>query len=599
MFLELLKKYQSEIIELKKSQEENAQIKTYINILSNKDKFLNLDVYKFIDFLENSNYREHTKEEIKTTLIYMQRNDLFEDLNYQNFIGSLLAFIEKLQKSFDLSLAECDNLLKRIKTVLNDFQDENAFLGDFDLVIKILKENKATEEEIFVIMREINNKNKRVYKRLINESNHLDDVEVIDRDIDSNNQFSIIEKYGYSISFTPFEKSIIESIDSNELKSKLDFFEVTPEYNFLKNNSLNTLEHHLFVILLLTPLNNISTIYQIVIKDKLNVKNILPSFYLDNETVKKLKDMVSENRHLLNNKSEDKFYSMILVNGYEKFMEITKLFKELGCIGNSKKEETLLASLINKNPLLFMSRATTIEKGLRTFADYGIMVRNPNVLTIERPEELLDKFIEAGLYDYVKEHQSIMLEKDSALFKRIYYAKLNNLAIFRGTKLLSSNITNVDGYQINASNCDEKVVTYEPEIFKTPFYDSVREEARLNRSCKELDNPLIKVLDESFKVNNETYLIVRERISRLKVLRLMQAFLNKNNLNDNFEGLFFSIFNETLISRESYEEIVIKVMRLYYLHAMVSVEGLYNICASLGVEQDKVDALIGPTKGSK
>ena len=78
----------------------------------------------------------------------------------------------------------------------------------------------------------------------------------------------------------------------------------------------------------------------------------------------------------------------------------------------------------------------------------------------------------------------------------------------------------------------------------------------------------------------------------------MQAFLNKNNLNDNFEGLFFSIFNETLISRESYEEIVIKVMRLYYLHAMVSVEGLYNICASLGVVQDKVDALIGPTKDS-
>ena len=130
MLLELVNnykiRYEEEIDKVKKEQEFNQQLHTYIELFKNKDKFKNLDIDDFINFLQEIKYTNYPLDNVKTTLIYIKRNNSFDDISCQVFFKNLiqeLTYNEKTNK-------ENKNLEKKILEInkLLDNKVDKGFL---------------------------------------------------------------------------------------------------------------------------------------------------------------------------------------------------------------------------------------------------------------------------------------------------------------------------------------------------------------------------------------------------------------------------------------------------------------------------------------
>ena len=121
----------------------------------------------------------------------------------------------------------------------------------------------------------------------------------------------------------------------------------------------------------------------------------------------------------------------------------------------------------------------------------------------------------------------------------------------------------MNGYMINEENYQELVPTYKPMRFETEFYKKL-EGIRPNIIDNRVITSLLKVLDDTYLEEDNVYNIDGTLISRNKVIRLFQSFLNNNTNNINyFEGLLFAITSNTLISKDDFDNLVSNIVNKY------------------------------------
>lgn len=511
MLDELVTKYYLEKEEIKKNGVKGDKLDEIIRSLTNENLFKNLDVKTLLEFLEDANYTTYSRSQLETTLDYMKRNNLFNNKAYILIIKEILESLKTLKPNY-YNLDELNSLLERILKLQNSIRNTNTFITDFPLIEEIIKEYNLNTSDIYNIMLEIDRHNKRIAK--------------------GNNVLDILIEYGYNNTLTSSEEAILNSISKEELEEKLKYLSSKIEFDFLKEPVLN----RRLILILLAPLSNIKEILNISKKTNLSLENIFPIFYLN-------KDFKLE--------SDDSFYNNV-EGCFETFTKNIKLLNDLGYNINEVYE-----NFSN----LFYTKPEILVSNLETYTKYNINIPIPSALVVDDLEYKLDRFIELGLYSYIKSFPQTILNKDKAFFSRIYYARKNLLPVKK--RYLVKEITSLNGYMINEENYQELVPTYKPIRFETEFYKKL-EGMKPNIIDNRVITSLLKVLDDNYMEEDNVYNIEGTLISRNKVIRLFQSFLNNNTNNINyFEGLLFAITSNTLISKDDFDNLVNNIVNKY------------------------------------
>ena len=275
-----------------------------------------------------------------------------------------------------------------------------------------------------------------------------------------------------------------------------------------------------------------------------------------------------------------------LVGSYEYFLTSISILKSLG----SDIEKEFL-----ENPAFFITPNDLLNYNLTVFKEYNIDVNAQdeaiiNALMTNNLVNQLDSFIEAGLLDYVKDHKSILLNKDPGFFYRIYYAKKNNLPI--KNRYLRKEITSLDGYGIQADNYLEMVNPYVSSYLSERFTDFVSKDFK-NYSLSVLNNPLIKLLEDNYLLDDNAYYIANTYISRYKVLRIYQNILMSEEDINYFEGILFAILDKKIVDKERFDDIVLEVMNLFQINKVIHFDTAVNILRKLGVDYNKIFETFG------
>ena len=532
MLLELVKKY-------KLSKENNSLEEDYNRLLlcfQNASNFNNLDINLLLKYLEEVNYTTYSKAQIITTINYIKRNNLFNSIPYQEFLKSIYESLSTLKSKKNTN---SDNLLSRIDALIETINNKDLFIEDLILVKQILKESNIDIEDIYKIMNDINKHNRRIVKKEKPTINEL------------------LEKYGFKVRITNYEANLLK----DNIEEKLEYISKTLEFNFLKETS-SSLK---LTLTLLAPLDNIKEILKLSRDVNLNLESIFPIFYLNEDYV------IDDN--------QENYYSLFK-GSYETFTKNTRLLHSLGCDINDLYENFGGLFYIDTNVLI---------SNIENLTKYNISFKIPSVLESDDLVSKIDMFIESGLYDYIMQVPQILLNKDKALFHRIYYAKKNNLPI--KNRFLSKEITSLNGYNINEENYLDLVPTYKLPKFDNEFYKQVR----ITNPSK-IDNRIIKnvikILDDNFLERDNVYKISDVLVSRNKVIRLFQSFLNLNTNNINYiEGLIFSIVNDLLITKDEFDLIVLNVLGKYVNSNTITENDAINISKSLNVDNSRIESL--------
>lgn len=561
MLVELIKKYKNNKINEFKKIEFNQEIDNLLKYFLDETSFSNLDIDNFISFLEKNNYTDYPLEKVRITLTYIKRNNSFSDPSCKSFFESLRNYLTNLKEE-TLSTEELEQLIIKVNNLLNTISNPDIFIEDMELIVNIIKELRVSENDIFACMLEINKHNLNFVNKLGNKNELLVQKEEEKIEIIVSND-DLLKQFGYNLNLSDEEKKIINSISNEFLKEKLDFFKNTPKYSFLSQFEYQKL---LITLLKYAKLENIKKVLELSIKHNLDLKEILPTFYL--------------NKDLIIDEYSDEFYKT-LTGTYEYFIENIRMLEVL---------DISISEMYQNSINFFMTNNNLLKENIKTFKEYEIPFNSKSfsLLTSLMTNDLqtkLDRFIETNLFDYVKEYPSILLNQDKALFHRIQYARQNNLPIKR--RYLSSFITSTNGYQINEENYEEIVTTYTSPYFNKPFYDDILSKpSHFNEQTKE--NSLIKALD-TYLFDKNTYYIANTYISRFKVLRLYQGILDRKEENPNyFEGVLFSILHSLIVDKDKYEDIVLEVMKFYKENEMIYFDVAVSICRKLGISVQKI-----------
>ena len=432
-----------------------------------------------------------------------------------------------------------DDLLKRIDLLITSINTSDVFITDFSLIEQIIKKYDVETEDIYEIMKEIDIHNKKI-AGLVKE----------------NQVRMLLKKYNFETNITEYEENLLNISD---LEEKLAFLSSIPEYDFLKKPNLNLR----LTLILLAPLENIKEIYNISRTTNLNIQDIFPIFYLNE-----------------NFKIQDNSFYSNFTGAFETFTNNIKLFINLGYDINNLYEN--YGGLFYADTKLLISNMEILTK-------YDISLKNLSILESDDLENKINRFIELGLYNYIKENPQILLNKDKALFHRIYYAKKNNLPV--KNRFLSKDITSLNGYNINEENYQNVVLVYKEPRFQDSFYQNVRNSKPHIIDDRIIKN-VIKILDDSFRNDDNTYVITDIIISRNKVINLFQSFLNLNTNNINyFEGLIFAITDNLFITKDEFDLIILNVLGKYVNSNLLTNEEAINIAKSFNVDNDRIRSI--------
>ena len=424
MFLELIKSYKLKISELKNQALRGERALEISDALKTFNKFKKIDINELLELLKAAHYETYPLNKVGTTLDYIKRNNLYDNKEYKSLFISIISSLETL-KVENFNQDDIDKLLNRITNLEKSIENKETFITDFPLINKIIKESNLAPIDIYNIMLEIDSLNKRTLGL-----DNLDKNTLV---------MKLLDKYNYKSNLTEYEYKLLESVNISELEEKLEFLKGINAYEFLHN----PLEHHRLTTILLAPIKNIKNIYELAINSNLSLDSIFSIFYFSKDY--KLPEV---------NTSKDSYYQLF-EGSYETFINNSRLLLKMGC--------NLKETYENSSALFYMP-TNKLESNKDTLDTYNIPISIPNVLTsceddTTTLETQIDRFIEVGLYDYIKKYPQALLNKDRALFHRIYYARKNFLPVKR--KYLLRTITSINGYSINEENYQDKVETYQ------------------------------------------------------------------------------------------------------------------------------------------
>ena len=537
---------------IKKEQEQpflNEIVDKNIDLLKTSESFKEIKENDIKDLLIKINYNDLEIEKVLMTLKYAKLNNSY--LEYKDLFEDIFNKFLSLKKPFR-DLSELNILLEHTNHLLEIINSQElAFKQDnLTFFLKLVEEEKLDMEFIIESIKEIDKHNNLVYeykKRLIEEDDEIDLKTELDKEIVDLNEFL---KSHMNI-LTDNEKEILRILylDNKDIINKnLTYVLNSSEFAFIKDDFVKY--GYLFITLIgYSSVDIMKSIVSLCNDYNISLQELLPTYFVSKDHENKFKD------------TDYEFYNT-LDGSYEHFIDILKRFE--GIINANK--------LIKEFSSLLITDYNIVKDNIEILKSYNIPLSDASIKALSDPNLLfkIDRFIEVGLYEYIKNAPTILLTKDEALFHRIYYAKKNNIQIKK--RFLFKDITDLNGLGINSFNYQDKVEVYKPSSITIPFYQKILENKNIVVSTTD---PIFNILKD-MEIDEVTYQIKGTNISKNKVIRLYenykQSILNiprYSSSNDSLiaiRGIIFAILSDVILDKEETVNIIKEILNKFKEH---------------------------------
>lgn len=578
---QIVNEYKNNLEKDLKQLELNKKIDNFMLSLENQDTFNQINNDEFIELLSKTNYQKELIPSVLNTIKYIQINDSL-NLEIKEFLQSIFVNLLILKKDVKQEF-EIKELLEKTNSLIETINNPNLYVKNIEFLFHIFDDLKVDMEQIIKFVKEVDVHNDQVLKNKIekNRENNPDKEEIEIINVVDNNKNKInlnnLVKENNDL-FTSLEKELLRNeyvLNTSSIGEKLNYIYETFELSFIKNN-LKKYKKLLVVLLVFSDINIIKDIVDICKNNQIKISNLAPTFFISNKS--------NHDFSLY----EDEFYQN-LSSSYESLKEVLKIFSN--SINPSK--------LISEYSTVCMTNYDLLMSNIKTLKTYKIPLSTFSIrgLTLSDLISRIDRFIEFGLYEYIKNVPTIILNQDDAFFHRIYYAKKNNIQIKR--RFLNKDITDIDGLGINRKNYKEKVRVYKPNYFNLKFYD------KLLTKKQEQDNLSKNIIEEllsEYLVNEYTYQINNTLFSKLKVIRLYNNYLeemkkleNKNFITD-IKGIIFSFISDVILDYDETRKIILELLKISIKYYGLNDENIEILCENFAIKYEDKSSLLNYSK---
>ena len=222
----------------------------------------------------------------------------------------------------------------------------------------------------------------------------------------------------------------------------------------------------------------------------------------------------------------------------------------------------------DKCPIFFTFSNKTVIKNYEILKLYGIDFTSDEsyaFLNASHLDSSIDLFIESGLFNYACENKSRLMQGGDLICARVKYVNLEH-----GCDYPYRMYTSVDGKKLTlkkefidkketiyGSSVDETYKLYDKITINeenTDIYDKIIKGSTTNSVTNiSLTNKIGLLLDELFKESNLIYNFNGVKISRIKVLRLLETFIMTPNMVIDTELLRYIITYNSIVDSNELE----------------------------------------------
>lgn len=478
-------------------------------------------------------------------------NDQLEFLSkFNSYLKSVLG---KLEEKLDSISLEGDDIKKieedafQFECLIEDKEEDNSPVteDEFNVIYKICMINEIPNElkqQLLISIKKYNDSLKNDSFRVIINLDELKRVLQEEYGFD-NEELKLIDKN---------KEVILRKCNIESIREILDFMIETRIYTRFNKDRL-------IPILIYSNVSFVKERYEELVESN-NIKYDLffetPSVWICNNIKnKKSRRKISDKN---NNRGEHSYIDAHEIS-YEEIMMNATFLESKGF-------------LVSFNEYGFRSILTTpnykLLENYRICEFYGLLGNSKNnlsSLSVLRCSDLassIDKFIEAGLQQYIYEYPSRLYTSDEKHFAALYKLRRNNKNEYENrifskthTGRLSLDFTkNYFGYDISdvttfLNNNDRHIL----DIRNMDEYNKkINNEDSSYISPDIFNEYSVKLIEERLKIDEYTYMFVDTPISRLKFLRLY-SLLSKNSKNDKKDVFMYSLLYNTLISNDTYK----------------------------------------------
>lgn len=540
--------------------------------------------------LQNNKNDEIIKQqclEYKNALINIKK-DIFKLPDYTKLLyGNQIAFEPGYIKLIaTLTILKNNEFITPTEDQINNLKNNTLFIkcvNEIENKYQLLQSKINNKNEIEEIIEEIKNNesiiNNYLLKRIIETLKNNNVNEKIIQNIEL-----IILKYNI-LEYEKTKETIIK-IDENELielfqKYGYDYKKIPDEFKekLLKRDNIQIIED----ILITFKNNNIyfnetnkSLLYILIKSNKEIIEKTINQIkkYTSNinELIQKIPSAFIEsnknNKNNINTNEIEKNNQKTEINGSsEDFYKNMILIEQLGY----DIKETLYST-----PSIFIKSNKKIKSNATALMQYGFpqnlarlnlklsALKSTNILNT------LDQFIELEELNYILANTSrLILEQDSYIFYRLYYAKKYNenekntkkyiihkefkkKIVYNGIITKPTDKT----LNINENNKLIRTNTIKPNIFGNIIDKELDEYInKENIPTYKTNDNLIQQLDEKYLENRNNYIFNKKRISRAKTIRIYSIISEKYISYDKKDLLLYALTYNSILDASEFNYI--------------------------------------------
>lgn len=460
-----------------------------------------------------------------------QKEDIKKSDIYKNIIALINDNIKKMTQGQDIKEL-IDEMIKN-----NTLEDSTI-----DKLYEILKKYNISKKETIII-----------FKNLMMYINNIQNKETdAKQKLTEEQLIELFSRYGYDFNkvLKEFQSKLL--LDGN-LSNIEEMFQNMPHYR-IEFNEKN--KAHLYLILksskkALEKMKNLSEKYGF---DYLEILEKSPAPFMHKSSINDVKQARP------NDPEEDK---KNITSAFEDFCENIEIISKLGYN---------IPLVIKKAFSVFTKSSTIIKRNVELLRQYDFFEGDNLAITgcalsalkSSNLQEIIDIFIELGELQYIKDNASrLILDKNSQIIKRIYFAKKNQKElpnikkIKAGKEMLTGIITTEENKEVD-KYIDLKSIKH--TVFDEELDKEIGE--LLKSVIKELDNQTniddieeINFLDNNYKKDKYVYDFNGTIISNRKVKKLYPLLLNKYPKLDRRKLLLYAITYNSMMSNEEFENI--------------------------------------------
>lgn len=579
-YIEHLSKEYRKLESSNKNEITNTEILEEMNavldlLTENMDNIRELDTDKIVDYFYTVNEKTGvTKEEYNERLHQIKvllKGNYDSDMGFElydeqreflhDFASKLHTNIDKIRNNQQKKEIKKQKRLEKM-LIINEKEEKYKILQD-----KILSK-KALDLDDFELIYKLTNGNELSPEKaktfLIGITLYMQSLEKnIDINLGQTNieEFIKLLKEDYHLN-----DSIIKTVlqNKNEITKNSDITEVKNILEFLSNNNLlNKFDKEaLLSILTYGTLTSVSTRYTSLIQNN----NNYDLFYKSASGWVDKVENIRQPRHSKKDKTKTSISQDLLKC---KIYEPTPEDQALTVSFLTSKEfpitltDAKVKRLLNTHSYIVIDNYN-ILKNYDIFKNRDLTNFPLSVFSFSSITSSLDRYIEAGLHDYVYNYPTALSRNSDKIFAYLFktkessinmdeyyskiYSSLKSQHKFLNGSIISESDKIIDvGEYLAFSGCYKPTIENEEE-----FNNAIIQSEDIFDPSKTIIDEHLQNLDDNYKQDEYTYIFNNAYISRIKVLR-NYGILQRNGLAQKEGALIYSITRNSLLTKNTYD----------------------------------------------